>query len=384
MRETSQAAAVAAQVAAPAALDADAAIEFDDHGKPAHLGRKGRFRRSESGNDDSELGSGGAPEGAGASLPAGDEDVGTWALDHRGAGRRQADGEGNSEVRPARRAQAEAAGEPGTDSLRQYLSAIGRVRLLTAQEEIDLAKRIERGDIAAKEHMVEANLRLVVSIARAYTGRGLTLLDLIQEGSVGLIRAVEKFDYRRGFKFSTYATWWIRQSVSRAIADHGRTIRIPVHVGERINKMLAMRRELTQTLGREPTEEELGEALGRPPGEIRRLLDATQEPLSLERPMGTDDDVSIGDFLVDPGAAPLWERASLSLQREGLRKLLASLPVREREVLELRYGLRGERLTLEQVGEVLNVTRERVRQIETRTLKKLESLPEAQGLREAV
>jgi RNA polymerase primary sigma factor len=268
--------------------------------------------------------------------------------------------------------------------LRQYLSAIGRVRLLSAKEEVELAKRIERGDMLAKEHMVEANLRLVVSIARAYTGRGLTLLDLIQEGSVGLIRAVEKFDYRRGFKFSTYATWWIRQSVSRAIADHGRTIRIPVHVGERINKMLAMRRQLTQELGREPTEQELSDALGRPPEEIRRMLDATQEPLSLERPMGADDDVAIGDFLVDPGSAPLWERASLAVQREGLRKLLASLPVREREVLELRYGLRGERLTLEQVGEVLNVTRERVRQIETRTLKKLEGLPEAQGLREAV
>jgi RNA polymerase primary sigma factor len=276
------------------------------------------------------------------------------------------------------------AAEPSTDSLRQYLSAIGKVRLLSAHEEVELAKRIERGDIMAKEHMVEANLRLVVSIARAYTGRGLTLLDLIQEGSVGLIRAVEKFDHRRGFKFSTYATWWIRQSVSRAIADHGRTIRIPVHVGERINKMLAMRRQLTQQLGREPTEIELGEALGRPAGEIRRLLDATQEPLSLERPMGSEDDVAIGDFLVDPAAAPLWERASLSIQREDLRKLLASLPVREREVLELRYGLRGERLTLEQVGAVLNVTRERVRQIETRTLKKLEGLPEAQGLREAV
>jgi RNA polymerase primary sigma factor len=385
VRETSQAAAVAAQGAAPAALDTDAIVELDDRGKPVHLGRKGRFHRSDGGYDASELGSRGEPEGAaGVSLPAGEEDVGTWALDHAEAGAGQADEARNGEVSSPRRAQQQATVEPGTDSLRQYLSAIGRVRLLTAQEEIDLAKRIERGDMAAKEHMVEANLRLVVSIARAYTGRGLTLLDLIQEGSVGLIRAVEKFDYRRGFKFSTYATWWIRQSVSRAIADHGRTIRIPVHVGERINKMLAMRRELTQTLGREPTEEELGEALGRPPGEIRRLLDATQEPLSLERPMGTDDDVSIGDFLVDPGAAPLWERASLSLQREGLRKLLASLPVREREVLELRYGLRGERLTLEQVGEVLNVTRERVRQIETRTLKKLESLPEAQGLREAV
>ena len=274
--------------------------------------------------------------------------------------------------------------EPSTDSLRLFLTAIGRVALLSAEEEVLLAKRIERGDTAAKEHMVEANLRLVVSIAKGYVGRGLTLLDLIQEGSVGLIRAVEKFDYRRGFKFSTYATWWIRQSVSRAIADHGRTIRIPVHVGERINKMIAVRRELTQALGREPTPEELATTLGRPEAEVRRMLHVTQEPLSLERPMGPEEEAAIGDFIEDAAAISPWERASMALRTEGIRRLLATLPHREREVIELRYGLRGQQLTLEQVGRVLNVTRERVRQIETRTLKKLEELPEAQSLREAV
>jgi RNA polymerase primary sigma factor len=274
--------------------------------------------------------------------------------------------------------------EPSADSLRLYLSAIGRVPLLSAEEETDLAKRIERGDMAAKQHMVEANLRLVVSIAKSYVGRGLTLMDLIQEGSVGLIRAVEKFDYRRGFKFSTYATWWIRQAVSRAIADHGRTIRIPVHVGERINKMVALRRELTQQLGRDPSAEELAHALGRPAGEVRRMLHVTQDPLSLERPMGPDAEASIGDFVEDSAAATPWERASMALRTDGIRRMLASLPHREREVIELRYGFRGEKLTLEQVGEVLNVTRERVRQIESRTLKKLEALPEAQVLREAV
>ena len=274
--------------------------------------------------------------------------------------------------------------ETSMDSLRLFLSAIGRVPLLSAEEEVSLAKRIERGDTGAKEHMVEANLRLVVSIAKSYVGRGLTLLDLIQEGSVGLIRAVEKFDYRRGFKFSTYATWWIRQSVSRAIADHGRTIRIPVHVGERINKMIAVKRELTQQLGREPTPEEIARTLGRPEGEVRRMLHVTQDPLSLERPMGQEEEAAIGDFIEDPGAVSPWERASIALRTEGIRRMLAALPHREREVIEMRYGLRGEPLTLEQVGRVLHVTRERVRQIETRVLKKLEELPEAQSLREAV
>jgi RNA polymerase primary sigma factor len=324
-----------------------------------------------------------APELEGGGEPQGERDAqdAPWGAVTEGAGVAESQEEGDGARHAAELASSV---EPSTDSLRLFLTSIGRVPLLSAAEEVHLAKRIERGDTAAKEHMVEANLRLVVSIAKSYVGRGLTLLDLIQEGSVGLIRAVEKFDYRRGFKFSTYATWWIRQSVSRAIADQGRTIRIPVHVGERINKMVAVRRELTQALGREPTPEELAGALGRPESEVRRMLHVTQDPLSLERPMGPEEEAAIGDFIEDAGAVSPWERASMALRTEGIRRILASLPHREREVIELRYGLRGEQLTLEQVGRVLNVTRERVRQIETRTLKKLEELPEAQSLREAV
>jgi RNA polymerase primary sigma factor len=269
------------------------------------------------------------------------------------------------------------------DSLRAYLNAIGRVRLLSAEEEVSLAKRIERGDMEAKRAMVEANLRLVVSIAKSYIGRGLTLLDLIQEGSIGLIRAVEKFDHRKGFKFSTYATWWIRQAVSRAIADHGRTIRLPVHVGERLNRMAILERQLTQRLGREPTADEVAGALGLTPGKVRHMLRMTLEPLSLERPVGEQDEAALGDFIEDRGATP-WERALLAIRTERLRALLASLPQRDRQVLELRYGLCGERLTLEEVGRLLNVTRERVRQIETRTLQRLREHPEAESLTEAV
>jgi len=283
--------------------------------------------------------------------------------------------------RTAHQTELDASVEPSADTLRQYLNAIGRVPLLSGEEEVCLAKRIERGDMAAKQHMVEANLRLVVSIAKSYVGRGLTLLDLIQEGSVGLIRAVEKFDYRRGFKFSTYATWWIRQAVSRAIADQGRTIRIPVHVGERLNRLMGLERQLTQRLGREPTAEELAQALDSSPSKVRHMLHMAQEPLSLEKPVGQQDEAPLGDFVEDAEASP-WERASLAMRTEGIRRLLEALPTREREVLELRYGLRGERLTLEQVGRIMNVTRERVRQIETRTLEKLRELPEAQGLRE--
>ena len=310
-----------------------------------------------------------------------------WELGGDGAGIADSpDGEYGPEepLGSERAAELAASVEPSTDSLRLFLTAIGRVPLLSAEEEVVLAKRIERGDTVAKEHMVEANLRLVVSIAKSYVGRGLTLLDLIQEGSVGLIRAVEKFDYRRGFKFSTYATWWIRQSVSRAIADHGRTIRIPVHVGERINKMIAVRRELTQAARPRPHARGARDDAGRPESEVRRMLHVTQDPLSLERPMGHEEEAAIGDFIEDAAAVSPWERASIALRTEGIRRILASLPHREREVIELRYGLRGEQLTLEQVGRVLNVTRERVRQIETRTLKKLEELPEAQSLREAV
>jgi RNA polymerase primary sigma factor len=274
--------------------------------------------------------------------------------------------------------------EPTLDSLRLYLRSIGRVDLLTAAQEVELAQRIERGDMIAKEHMIEANLRLVVSIAKAYLGRGLTFLDLIQEGSMGLIRAVEKFDYRRGYKFSTYATWWIRQAVTRAIADKGRTIRIPVHMVEKLNKVVHVERQLVQELGREPTAGEIAIELQITVREVRDVWRMSQQPISLEKPVGDEDDSSLGDFVEDPTAESPFELASERLRRENLRRALAALPEREREVIELRFGLTGERpLTLEEVGRTFNVTRERIRQIESHTLKKLEALPEAQRLRDA-
>jgi len=274
--------------------------------------------------------------------------------------------------------------EPSLDSLRLYLRSIGRVPLLTADEEVALAKRIERGDIAAKQHMVEANLRLVVSIAKGYVGRGLTLLDLIQEGSLGLIRAVEKFDYRRGYKFSTYATWWIRQAVTRSLADKGRTIRIPVHMVERLNKLVHAERRLIQQLGREPSAAELALELECSVREVRDVMRITQQPISLEKPVGEEDDSALADFVEDVSAASPFEIASEALRRENVMRVLASLPRREREVIEMRYGIVGGRSrTLEEVGRAFNITRERVRQIENRTLKKLQTLPEAQQLREA-
>jgi len=274
--------------------------------------------------------------------------------------------------------------EPSLDSLRLYLRAIGRVPLLSAEEEVVLAKRIERGDMAAKQHMVEANLRLVVSIAKGYVGRGLTLLDLIQEGSLGLIRAVEKFDYRRGYKFSTYATWWIRQAVTRSLADKGRTIRIPVHMVERLNKLVHAERRLIQQLGREPSAAELAEELECTVREVRDVMRITQQPISLEKPVGEEDDSALADFVEDVSAASPFEIASEALRRENVMRVLACLPRREREVIEMRYGIVGGRSrTLEEVGRAFNITRERVRQIENRTLKKLQTLPEAQQLREA-
>jgi RNA polymerase primary sigma factor len=274
--------------------------------------------------------------------------------------------------------------EPSLDSLRLYLRSIGRVPLLSAVEEVALAKRIERGDVAAKQHMVEANLRLVVSIAKGYVGRGLTLLDLIQEGSLGLIRAVEKFDYRRGYKFSTYATWWIRQAVTRSLADKGRTIRIPVHMVERLNKLLHAERRLIQQLGREPTPDELAGELECTVREVRDVMRITQQPISLEKPVGEEDDSALADFVEDVSAASPFEMASEALRRENVMRVLAALPRREREVIEMRYGIVGGRSrTLEEVGRAFNITRERVRQIENRTLKKLQTLPEAQQLREA-
>jgi RNA polymerase primary sigma factor len=274
--------------------------------------------------------------------------------------------------------------EPSLDSLRLYLRSIGRVALLTADQEVALAKRIERGDMLAKQRMIEANLRLVVSIAKSYLGRGLTFLDLIQEGSMGLIRAVEKFDYRRGYKFSTYATWWIRQAVTRAIADKGRTIRIPVHMVEKLNKVVHVERQLVQQLGREPTSEEIAAELETNVREVRDVLRMAQQPVSLEKPIGEEEESELGDFVEDQTAESPFELASERLRRENLRRALAALPEREREVIEMRFGLTGERpYTLEEVGKAFNVTRERIRQIENHTLKKLEALPEAQRLRDA-
>ncbi len=274
--------------------------------------------------------------------------------------------------------------EPSLDSLRLYLRSIGRVGLLTAVEEVQLAKRIERGDMAAKQHMIEANLRLVVSIAKGYLGRGLTFLDLIQEGSLGLIRAVEKFDYRRGYKFSTYATWWIRQAVTRAIADKARTIRIPVHMVEKLNKVVHVERQLVQDLGREPTPEEIAAELECTAREVKDILRMSQLPVSLEKPIGEEEDSELGDFVQDDTAESPFELAVENLRRENVRKALDALPAREREVIEMRFGLKGHQArTLEEVGRAFGVTRERIRQIENNTLKKLESLPEAQRLKDA-
>ena len=271
--------------------------------------------------------------------------------------------------------------EPSLDSLRLYLREIGKGDLLTADQEVTLAKRIERGDMSAKTEMIEANLRLVVSIAKSYLGRGLSFLDLIQEGSLGLIRAVEKFDHRRGYKFSTYATWWIRQAVTRAIADKARTIRIPVHMVEKLNKVVHIERQLVQRLGREPLPEEVGAELEMSSEEVREILRMSQLPVSLEKPIG-EEESELGDFVPDDLAESPFDTATLSLRREDVQRALDSLPDRERLVIELRFGLRGEQpYTLEEVGQEFGVTRERIRQIENNTLKKLETLPEAQGLR---
>src|SRR6187401_1757174 len=275
--------------------------------------------------------------------------------------------------------------EPSLDSLRLYLREIGKVPLLTADQEVSLAKRIERGDEAAKQHMIEANLRLVVSIAKGYLGRGLSFLDLIQEGSLGLIRAVEKFDYRKGYKFSTYATWWIRQAVTRAIADKARTIRIPVHMVEKLNKVVHIERQLVQRLGREPRPDEIAAELEMTTAEVRDILRMAQHPVSLEKPIGEEEESELGDFVEDEQAESPFDTAQVQLRREDIENALASLPERDRKVIELRFGLQGQQpCTLEEVGRAFGVTRERIRQIENNTLKKLESLPEAQGLKDCV
>jgi RNA polymerase primary sigma factor len=293
-------------------------------------------------------------------------------------------GDGAQPAPTAKKPEIDLTVEPSLDSLRLYLRSIGRVDLLTAGEEVALARRIERGDMIAKQQMIEANLRLVVSIAKGYLGRGLSFLDLIQEGSLGLIRAVEKFDYRRGYKFSTYATWWIRQAVTRAIADKARTIRIPVHMVEKLNKVVHVERQLVQEFGREPSPEEIALELQWTAREVKDILRIAQLPVSLEKPIGEEEDSELGDFVEDDTAESPFELASENLRRENVRRALDALPPREREVIEMRYGLSGGKArTLEEVGRAFGVTRERIRQIENNTLKKLEGLPEAQRLRDA-
>ena len=274
--------------------------------------------------------------------------------------------------------------EPSLDSLRLFMREIGKVPLLTANQEVTLAKRVERGDLAAKTQMIEANLRLVVAIAKPRLGRGLSFLDLIQEGSLGLIRAVEKFDYRKGFKFSTYATWWIRQAVTRAIADKARTIRIPVHMSERLNKVIHTQRQLVQRLGREPRPDEIAAELELTTKEVLEILRMARFPISLEKPIGENEDAKLGDLVEDELAESPFDVASVSLRCEDIEHALAALPARERRLIELRFGLHGgQPRTLEEVGRTFGVTREWVRQIENATLKTLASLPEAQRLRDS-
>jgi RNA polymerase primary sigma factor len=273
--------------------------------------------------------------------------------------------------------------EVSTDALQLFLKDIGRVPLLTAAQEVELAKRIERGDHAAKQKMVESNLRLVVSIAKNYRNQGLPFLDLIQEGTIGLVRAAEKFDYRKGFKFSTYATWWIRQAVARALADKARTIRMPVHVVEKLNKISRTERKLLAELGREPTSIEIAEELELSNLEVEQIRRSAQAPVSLEKPVGDEEESEFGHFLADENAPAPEASADEALRKEVLMRVLAGLSHRERRVLELRYGLAGEHpRTLDEVGKTFNVTRERVRQIENQSLKKLQAMAESQRLKD--
>ena len=277
----------------------------------------------------------------------------------------------------------EEAREVSTDTLQLFLKDIGKVPLLTAAQEVELAKRIERGDHSAKQAMVEANLRLVVSIAKRYRNQGLPFLDLIQEGTIGLVRAAEKFDHRKGFKFSTYATWWIRQAVARALADKARTIRMPVHVVEKLNKIGRIERKLLGELGREPTIEEVALELELDPVEVEHIKRSAQAPISLEKPVGDEEESEFGHFLADESAPAPDEAAETQLRKETLTRVLQTLSLRERRVLEMRYGLDGQHpRTLDEVGRTFNVTRERVRQIENQCLKKLQALAETQKLRD--
>jgi RNA polymerase primary sigma factor len=273
--------------------------------------------------------------------------------------------------------------EVSTDALQLFLKDIGKVELLTAAQEVELAKRIERGDMDAKRQMVEANLRLVVSIAKRYRNQGLPFLDLIQEGTIGLVRAAEKFDHRKGFKFSTYATWWIRQAVARALADKARTIRMPVHVVEKLNKIVRVERDLRARLGREPFADEVARELGITADEVDLIRRNAQTPVSLEKPVGDEDESEFGHFLTDENQPLPDEAAEENMRKEALRKILDSLSARERRVLELRYGLDGEHpRTLDEVGRTFNVTRERIRQIENQCLKKLRAMAGSNALRD--
>jgi RNA polymerase primary sigma factor len=273
--------------------------------------------------------------------------------------------------------------EVSTDSLQLFLKDVGKVDLLTAAQEVELAKRIERGDHRAKQEMVEANLRLVVSIAKRYRNQGLPFLDLIQEGTIGLVRAAEKFDYRKGFKFSTYATWWIRQAVARALADKARTIRMPVHVVEKLNKIMRTERKLRAEKGREPSSEEIALELDLSVEEVDQIRRTSQAPVSLEKPVGDEEESEFGHFIEDESEPLPDEAADTTMRREALSRALSMLAERERRVLEMRYGLNGEQpRTLDEVGRTFNVTRERIRQIENQSLKKLRALAESQKLRD--
>jgi RNA polymerase primary sigma factor len=273
--------------------------------------------------------------------------------------------------------------EVSTDALQLFLKDVGRVELLTAAQEVELAKRIERGDHRAKQEMVEANLRLVVSIAKKYRNQGLPFLDLIQEGTIGLVRAAEKFDHRKGFKFSTYATWWIRQAVARALADKARTIRMPVHVVEKLNKIVRAERKLRAERGREPSSDEIAVELELTPEEVEQIRRSAQAPVSLEKPVGDEEESEFGHFLTDDNAPLPDEAAEVELRKATLLRILETLSHRERRVLELRYGLNGEHpRTLDEVGRTFNVTRERIRQIENQSLKKLRALADAQTLKD--
>jgi RNA polymerase primary sigma factor len=269
------------------------------------------------------------------------------------------------------------------DPVRMYLREIGRVNLLTAAEEVDLAKKMEAGSMAARERLIQANLRLVVSVAKKYIGRGMSLLDLIQEGNIGLIRAVEKFDYRRGYKFSTYATWWIRQAITRSIADQARTIRIPVHMVETINKLVRVSRRLLQEKGREPTSEEIATEMGITAEKVREIIKVSQQPVSLETPIGEEEDSHLGDFIEDQSAMAPADAASHQMLKEAVNAVLDTLSDREQKVLKLRFGLDdGRTRTLEEVGREFDVTRERIRQIEAKALRKLRHPRRAQTLKD--